>query len=121
VLFHLFLTISKKIDKEPCSLRSFRQTTNAFPDFYRGYCHIDRNINSNDITAFFIPTMVGRFFYRIVEVVIDAANLAATHHQVVTITNYGSEPATNLIVFVKTRSKLVSVTNQFSTAEVAVK
>jgi hypothetical protein len=36
-------------------------------------------------------------------------------------TNYRSEPATNLILFVKTPPKLVSVTNQFSTADVAVK
>jgi hypothetical protein len=73
------------------------------------------------MTAFFIPSVVGRFFYPIVEVVYDDANLPMTHHQVITLTNYGFEPATNLTLLFKAPSKLVSITNQFSTVDVKVK
>jgi hypothetical protein len=73
------------------------------------------------ITAILVPGVVAQLFYPIVEVVIDGIGVTgAEHHAVVTVTNYGSVPATNLTLFIKSPSKLVSVTNQFSTANVTI-
>lgn len=72
------------------------------------------------ITALLGSTIITRFYYPVVEIVKESVATPDEYKLRLTVTNYGSEPATNMTLFIKSPSRIHNVSNIFSTSTITL-
>lgn len=72
------------------------------------------------ITALLGSAIITRFYYPVVEIMKESIATLDGHKLRLTVTNYGSEPATNMTLFIKSPSRIHNVSNVFSTSTITL-
>ncbi len=72
------------------------------------------------VTALLGSTIITRFYYPVVEIVKEPVATLDEHKLRLTVSNYGSEPATNMTLFIKSPSRIHNVSNVFSTSTITL-
>lgn len=71
-------------------------------------------------TAVLGSTIITRLYYPVVEIVREPISPSDAHKLQLTVTNYGSEAATDMVLFIKSPSRIHGISNTFSTSRITL-